>query len=62
MYKSVFLGLYIVASILCGFTFHDLIGCENALLGSIVGFALGSVAFFFAFKPASELIFSSGRQ
>lgn len=61
MCKAVFLGLYIVASILGGFIFHDLIGCESAWLGSIVGFGLGSVAFFFAIKPASELIFSSGR-
>jgi uncharacterized protein YqgC (DUF456 family) len=58
MVKGILLILYIAASLIGGFVFHDTLGSDNAWLGSLVGFCLGSFAFFVAFKPAAELLFS----
>ncbi|MEH6454797.1 MAG: hypothetical protein V7749_00615, partial [Cocleimonas sp.] len=51
MFKGVLLSLYIAASLIGGFIFSDTLGSDNAWLGSLIGFCLGSFAYFVAFKP-----------
>lgn len=61
MFKGILLCLYIFTSLIGGFIYHDTLATENPWLGSLIGFCLGSFAYFVALKPGAELLFSIER-
>jgi hypothetical protein len=60
--KFILLSIYLVSTLIAGYVNAEALGVESKMLGCLLGFAYGGLAYFLAIKPACELIFVENKE